>query len=53
MLRKYINEFYADGKNVEDMGRIVNDFHKNRVVALMRNHGGQVVVGNANSFNEG
>ena len=53
LLRKYINEFWADGKNVEDMGRVVNEFHTNRICGLMRNHGGQVVVGSANGFNEG
>jgi aldehyde dehydrogenase (NAD+) len=38
LLKKYIKEFWADGKNVEDMGTIVNDFHTKRVCDLIRDH---------------
>ena len=34
------------------MGRVVNDFHKNRLCELLRDHRGNVVIGNANAHED-
>ena len=34
------------------MGRAVNDFHRNRLCGLLSNHGGRVVIGNANAHED-
>ena len=34
------------------MGSIINDFHKNRVCDLLKDHQGTVVVGNANAHED-
>lgn len=31
------------------MGKVVNEFHHNRLCALLENHGGNVVIGNENA----
>jgi aldehyde dehydrogenase (NAD+) len=31
------------------MGRIINDFHLNRLCRLLKDHQGQVIIGNANA----
>lgn len=51
-MNKYIKEFWNDGANVRDMGRIVNDFHKNRLCELLRDHKGRVVIGNPNAYDD-
>jgi len=30
------------------MGKVINDFHHNRLCELLRNHGGNVSIGNGN-----
>jgi hypothetical protein len=50
LLEKYIKEFFDEGRNVADMGRVVNDFHRNRLCELLRDHKGNVVIGNPNAF---
>lgn len=47
-----IKTFFDDGRNVDDMGRVINDFHHSRLCELLRDHQGTVVVGNANAFND-
>jgi aldehyde dehydrogenase (NAD+) len=44
--------FFDEGKNVDDMGRVINDFHHNRVCELLRDHQGTVIAGNANAHND-
>lgn len=34
------------------MGRVVNDFHKNRLCELLRDHQGNVVIGNPNAYED-
>jgi aldehyde dehydrogenase (NAD+) len=34
---------------MEDMGTVVNDFHRNRLCNLLKDHNGTLVVGNANA----
>ena len=36
--KKYIKEFWNEGKNVADYGRVINDFHKKRVCDLLKDH---------------
>ena len=38
---------------MSDMGRVVNDFHKNRLCNLLKDHQGNVVIGNANAHEDG
>ena len=52
LLGKYITQFWDDGRNVEDMGRVVNDFHRNRLCELLRDHRGHVVIGNPNAYQD-
>jgi acyl-CoA reductase-like NAD-dependent aldehyde dehydrogenase len=52
LLTKFITEFYADGRNVEDMGKVINDFHHGRLCELLRDHNGNVVYGNGNAYND-
>ena len=40
---------FDDGKNVGQMGKVINDFHHNRLCALLENHGGNVAIGNGNA----
>lgn len=51
-MRKHITQFWEDGKNVTDMGRVVNDFHTNRLCELLRDHKGHVVIGNPNAHED-
>ena len=34
------------------MGRVINDFHKNRLCELLRDHKGKVVIGNPNACDD-
>lgn len=34
------------------MGRVVNDFHHNRLCDLLKDHGGSVVIGNPNAHED-
>jgi len=34
------------------MGRIINDFHKNRLCDLMKDHRGRVMLGNPNAHDD-
>ena len=52
LLKKYIKEFWADGKNIDDMGSIINDFHTKRVSELIRDHKSKVIIGNENAFDD-
>lgn len=38
LLVKYIKEFFNEGINVEEMGKVVNDFHHNRLCDLLKDH---------------
>lgn len=51
-MKKTIAEFWSDGRNVRDMGRVINDFHQNRLCQLMKDHGGSVVIGNPNAHED-
>jgi acyl-CoA reductase-like NAD-dependent aldehyde dehydrogenase len=53
LIDRFIKEFFDEGRNEADMGRVVNDFHKKRLCELLRDHKGNVVIGNANAFNDG
>jgi aldehyde dehydrogenase (NAD+) len=45
LVQKYIKEFWDDGKNKRDMGKVINSFHLDRLTALLRNHGGSLIYG--------
>lgn len=40
---------YNNGDTVEENGKLVNEFHYNRVCDLLKDHGGEVVFGNPNA----
>ena len=47
-LNKTIEQFYKDDNAPERMlGEAINDFHHNRICALLKDHKGTVIVGNA------
>ena len=52
-LERAIREIWKNGQNISDMGRIVNDFHKDRCCSLLKDHKGTVVIGNANAGDDG
>ena len=33
-----MKEFWKDNKNIDDMGRVVNDFHKERLCGMLADH---------------
>lgn len=37
---------YKNGANSEDCGKVINEFHHNRLCDLFKDHGGVVAVGN-------
>lgn len=45
-VKKYIKEFWDDGKSIGDFGKVVNSFHYERLCNLMKDHQGSVVYGN-------
>lgn len=38
LLDKAIKDLWAEGNNVKDMGKVINDFHHQRLCALLRDH---------------
>ena len=51
-LSKYIKEFWDEGKNLADMGRVVNEFHHNRLCDLLKDQKAAIIIGNSNAFEE-
>jgi hypothetical protein len=49
LLEQKIKELYDNGRNLDDSGKMINEFHHNRVCDLMKDHGGTVAVGNAHA----
>jgi aldehyde dehydrogenase (NAD+) len=43
LMKKYIKEFWDEGRNVKDCGRVVTEFHTKRLCGMMKDHGGQVI----------
>jgi len=43
---------FDNGKNVGEFGHAINDFHNERLCALLKDHGGDVKVGNANASDD-
>jgi aldehyde dehydrogenase (NAD+) len=52
LLKKYIKEFWDEGRNIKDGGHLISDFHKDRLCGLMKDHGGQVIAGNASAHED-
>jgi len=51
-LEKIMEKMYKGGKDKESLGNVINDFHKNRLCALLADHGGTVLIGNANAHED-
>lgn len=51
-MSKFIKEFYDEGQNVDDMGKVINDFHYGRLCELLKDHQGTVVYGNGNAYHD-
>ncbi|CDW83562.1 aldehyde dehydrogenase [Stylonychia lemnae] len=51
-LKKEVASMWEEGKNIKDMGKVINDFHHNRLCELLRNHGGNVSIGNSNAHED-
>ena len=45
-LRENLATGYNDGKTPADSGKIINEFHYERLCDLLKDHGGEVVIGN-------
>lgn len=52
-LGKAIKELWAEGANVRDMGKVINEFHHDRLCSLLKDHRGNVVIGNASAHDDG
>lgn len=52
LLKKYIKEFWDEGRNVKDAGRAITDWHSKRLCAMLKDHGGEVIQGNANAHED-
>lgn len=48
-LKQSIRDGYNDCETPEDSGKIINEFHYTRLCNLLKDHGGEVVYGNANA----
>ena len=53
ILQKQIQDLWAAGTNVNDLGRIVNDFHMQRLCSLIKDHQGNVIMGNPKAHIDG
>ena len=53
ILQKQIQDLWAAGTNVNDLGRIVNDFHMQRLCSLIKDHQGNVIMGNPKAHTDG
>lgn len=51
-MNKAIKDIWQEGKNTADMGHMVNEFHTNRVCSLLKDHQGNVLIGNANAHED-
>jgi len=40
---------FQNGENPATTGKIINEFHYNRICDLFKDHGGEVVMGNPNA----
>jgi len=52
LLKRYIKEFWDEGRNVKDAGRAITDWHTKRLCAMLKDHGGEVIQGNANAHED-
>lgn len=50
--RQVIAEAYGEMREVETAGKVVNEFHYKRLCGMLADHGGEVVIGNANAHND-
>ncbi len=44
-----MNEFLDQGKCKDLLGKPISEFHYERVCNLLADHGGKVIIGNANA----
>ena len=44
--------YHNDGATKDILGKIISDFHRDRLCDLMKDHGGTVVCGNANAHQD-
>jgi aldehyde dehydrogenase (NAD+) len=47
-----MDKWYDGGKITDNLGRVVNNFHKERICELFKDHQGTVVYGNGNAHND-
>ena len=45
--RQIIAEEYGEMREIETAGKVVNEMHYKRLCAMLDDHGGEVVIGNA------
>ena len=51
-LREYIKDGFNNGDTPKDSGKVINEFHYNRICDLLQDHGGEIVIGNKNTAND-
>ncbi len=47
-----MGSMYKGGKDKESLGNVINDFHRDRICTLLADHGGTVLIGNANAHED-
>lgn len=47
-----MESMYKGGKDKESLGNVINDFHRDRLCKLLLDHGGTVLIGNANAHED-
>lgn len=52
-MKRVMLEQWKEGTNTADMGKVVNEFHHNRLCSLLKDHQGRVMIGNANAHEDG
>lgn len=51
-LKAKIDKLYQGGTQKDSLGKVINNFHHERCCKLLEEHGGTVIVGNANAFQD-
>ena len=51
-LKECIDKFYQGGKDIRALGKVINDFHNERLCALLADHQGTVMYGNPNAHQD-
>jgi acyl-CoA reductase-like NAD-dependent aldehyde dehydrogenase len=51
-LKLNLQNAYGNCETPADSGKIVNEFHYNRLCDLFKDHGGEIIIGNKNTYED-